>query len=231
MSGRKAKTLRREGVGRRRTPAVRLSIPSTEKWTIGLAAAGLMTSALAPVPAWALLQGLTDVNGRSTNVVTGTLQNITVDNSRYIGNLTSANIAAGEAVRFLEPNAASIALLRVASQSPTTWSGSFWSNGQIFLVNPSGILFSSSSHVDVASLTASTLNITNQNFLTGNYQFTQAPGAANAAVVNQGVITAGTGGYVALLGAAVRNEGVIVANAGSIALAAGKAATLSLIHI
>src|SRR5207237_6115098 len=58
--------------------------------------------------------------------------------------------------------------------------------------------------------------------------FTQDPALANAAVVNQGVITAGPGGYVALLGAATRNEGVIQAQLGSIALAAGRAATLDM---
>src|SRR5207253_2291472 len=44
----------------------------------------------------------------------------------------------------------------------------------------------------------------------------------------QGVITAGPGGYVALLGAATRNEGVIQAQLGSIVLAAGRAATLDM---
>src|SRR5439155_13367960 len=78
------------------------------------------------------------------------------------------------------------------------------------------------------ALTASTLTMRNQDFLAGQYRFTQDPALANAAVVNQGVITVGPGGYVALLGAAARNEGVIQANLGSIALAAGKAATLDM---
>src|SRR5207249_4117067 len=98
----------------------------------------------------------------------------------------------------------------------------------IVLINPSGILFSAGSRVDVGALTASTLNMSNQDFLAGHYRFTQDPAFANAAVVNQGVITAGPGGYVALLGAAARNEGVIQAQLGSIALAAGRAATLDM---
>src|SRR5207249_4215406 len=98
----------------------------------------------------------------------------------------------------------------------------------IVLINPSGILFSAGSRVDVGALTASTLNMSNQDFLAGHYRFTQDPAFANAAVVNQGVITAGPGGYVALLGAATRNEGVIQAQLGSIVLAAGRAATLDM---
>src|SRR5436190_174966 len=81
---------------------------------------------------------------------------------------------------------------------------------------------------NVGALTASTLSLRNQDFLAGQYRFTQDPAIANAAVVNQGVITAGPGGYVALLGAAARNEGVIQAQLGSIALAAGRAATLDM---
>ncbi|TAL09564.1 MAG: filamentous hemagglutinin N-terminal domain-containing protein, partial [Nitrospirae bacterium] len=227
MSGRKAKALRREGLDKKRTTTVRLKLPA-ERWTKGLAAAGLMTGVLAPTPSLAFIQTITDVNGHSTNVINGNTQTITSDNSRFIGTTASANINGGEYVKWYQPSAGSIALLKVAGDSPSIWNGSFWSNGQFFLQNPSGVLFGSASRVDVASLTATTLNISNQDFLSGNYRFSQMAGYANAAVVNQGVITAGPGGYVALLGAAVRNEGVIIANAGSIALAAGKAATLDM---
>ena len=228
MSGRKAKSLRREGVDRKRTSNVRLKL-SSERWTRGLTAAGLMTGVLAPTPGWALWENLTNVSGSATLTnLTSQSQRVDVFDGRYIGGLGSANIAANEAVRVQQPNAASVALFRVAGQEATSIYGLLSANGQIFLVNPSGILFSSSSRVDVGGLTASTLNISNQDFLNGNYRFSQMPGYANAAVVNQGVITAGPGGYVALLGAAVRNEGVIMANLGSIALAAGKAATLDM---
>src|SRR5207245_2568031 len=141
---------------------------------------------------------------------------------------TRFSIAANEAVRFQQPSAASIALNRVASQEPTAIYGSLSANGQIFLVNPSGILFGSSARLDVGALTASTMNITNQDFLAGRYRFAQDLTRPNAAVVNQGVITAGPGGYVALLGAAVRNGGVIQAPLGTVALGAGKAATLDM---
>ncbi len=70
--------------------------------------------------------------------------------------------------------------------------------------------------------------MTNQDFLAGHYRFTQDPSASNATVINQGMITAGPGGYVALLGAAAHNEGIIQAQLGSIALASGTAATLDL---
>jgi len=191
--------------------------------------AGTLAPFLAPATALALPQGGTVAAGSAT-VSTPTATSLRVDqfSDRAVLDWQSFNIAVNEAVRFQQPSAASIALNRVAGQEPSGIYGSLSANGQIFLINPSGILFSSSSRVDVGALTASTMNITNQDFMAGNYRFTQDPNYANAAVVNQGVITAGPGGYVALLGAAVRNEGVIVANLGSIALAAGKAATLDM---
>ncbi len=207
---------------------MRVKLPS-ERWARGLAAAGLVIAALSPLTAWALPQGGTVSAGSATlTLPSSTSLRVAQSTDRLIMDWRSFNIWANESVRFQQPSAASIALNRVAGQEPSGIYGSLTANGQIFLINPSGILFGSSSRVDVAGLTASTLNITNQDFLAGNYRFNQMPGYANAAVVNQGVITAGPGGYVALLGAAVRNEGVIQANLGSIALAAGKAATLDM---
>ncbi|HEX9285384.1 MAG TPA: filamentous hemagglutinin N-terminal domain-containing protein, partial [Nitrospirales bacterium] len=228
MSGRKAKLRRREGLDRKHTQSVRLKLPS-EGWTKGLAVAGLVTTALAPMPSWALWENLANVSGSATITnLTPASQRVNVFTGQYVGTLGSANIAANESVRVQQPSAASMALFRVAGQEATAIYGSLSANGQIFLVNPSGILFSSSARVDVGALTASTLNISTEDFLSGQYRFSQMPGYANAAVVNQGVITTGLGGYVALLGAAVRNEGIIHANLGSIVLAAGKAATLDM---
>jgi len=218
MSGHKAKALRRSNQGR----------ASVEQWKRGLAAV-LMTGVLTPVTSWALPQGGTVAVGSAT-VSTPTATSMRVDQATQslIMDWMRFNIASNESVRFQQPNAAAIALNRVSVNEPSAIYGSLSANGQIFLINPSGILFSSSSRVDVAALTATTLNITNQDFLSGNYRFTQDQASFNAAVVNQGVITAGQGGYVALLGAAVRNEGIIQANLGSVALASGKAATLDM---
>ena len=76
--------------------------------------------------------------------------------------------------------------------------------------------------MNVGGLVASTLNITDGDFMAGKYNFT---GAGNGTVLNQGSINA-DGGYVALLGANVGNEGVISARLGTVALAAGNAMTL-----
>jgi filamentous hemagglutinin family protein len=191
-----------------------------------------MSGALVPLAATAALalpEGGSIAAGSATvSTPTATSMRIDQASDRLIMDWTRFNIAAQESVHFHQPSAAAIALNRVSGQEPSAIFGALSATGQVFLLNPSGILFGPSSRVDVGALTASTLTMTNQDFLNSQYRFTQDPSAGNAAVMNQGLITAGPGGYVALLGAAARNEGVIQANLGSIALAAGRAATLDL---
>jgi filamentous hemagglutinin family protein len=137
-------------------------------------------------------------------------------------NWQSFSIGAAEAVRFVQPNASSVALNRVLGSDPSSILGSLSANGKVFLVNPNGILFGQGAQVNVGALVASTRDISDGNFMAGNYKFA---GTGNGAVVNQGSINA-NGGYVALLGASVSNEGVIAARLGTVALAAGNAMTL-----
>jgi filamentous hemagglutinin family protein len=229
MSGRRAKQQRRHA-----DHGLQGASPKNSRivWTERLTAAGVLTGALIPfmpTSAFALPQGGTVAAGAATiSTPSATSMRIDQTTDRAILDWTRFNIAAHESVRFQQPSASAIALNRVSGQEPSAIFGSLSANGQIFLLNPSGILFGSSSRVDVGALTASTLTMTNQDFLNRQYRFTQDPSAANAAVVNQGVITAGPGGYVALLGAAAHNEGVIQAQLGSIVLASGKAVTLDL---
>src|SRR5665647_875001 len=137
-------------------------------------------------------------------------------------NWQSFNIGLSEAVQFVQPNSSSVALNRVLGSDPSNILGSLTANGKVFLMNPNGILFGKGAQVNVGGLVASTLNITDSDFMAGKYNFS---GTSNAAILNQGSINA-DGGYVALLGAKVSNEGVISARLGTVALAAGNAVTL-----
>src|ERR1035437_1971474 len=109
-------------------------------------------------------------------------------------NWQSFNIAAGESVRFNQPSSSSVTLNRVLGADPSGIFGSLTVNGKVFLVNPNGILFGQGASVNVGGLVASTLNITDRDFMSGNYKFS---GTGNGTVLNQGTINA-DGGYVAL---------------------------------
>jgi filamentous hemagglutinin family protein len=138
---------------------------------------------------------------------------------------TSLSTAANEALKFNQPNAAAIALNRITGSSPSELLGSLTANGQVFILNPNGVLFGAGSQVNVGGLVASTLNMSNADFMAGNHVFTNSGGGS---VVNQGTMTAANGGYLALLAPEVRNEGVMTASLGTALLAAGNKVTLNL---
>ncbi|MDR5907402.1 filamentous hemagglutinin N-terminal domain-containing protein [Franzmannia qiaohouensis] len=137
-------------------------------------------------------------------------------------NWQAFDIASGEAVNFAQPNSSATALNRVLGADPSNILGSLTANGNVFLINPNGVLFGQGASVDVGGLVASTLGLSDSDFMAGNYRFA---GAGNGSIVNQGTISA-DGGYIALLGANVSNQGTLQANLGTVALAAGDAITL-----
>jgi filamentous hemagglutinin family protein len=154
-------------------------------------------------------------SGAAGTIITQSTQNAAI-------NWQSFNIGQSEAVRFVQPDSSSVALNRVLGSDPSSILGSLSANGKVFLLNPNGILFGKGASVNVGGLVASTLNITDTDFMAGSYRFA---GAGNGTILNQGSINA-DGGYVALLGANVSNEGIISAKLGTVALAAGNAITL-----
>ncbi|MHC8442015.1 MAG: two-partner secretion domain-containing protein, partial [Candidatus Eutrophobiaceae bacterium] len=134
----------------------------------------------------------------------------------------SFNVSAKEKVNFLQPSASAAALNRIFDQNPSEIHGQIRANGRVVLINPRGVIFGKTASVDVASLVASGLDISNESFLSGQYRFAAEAGKSGGVVVNQGLLKAATGGSVSLLGGAVRNEGVIIAYAGQVTLAAGR---------
>ena len=111
-------------------------------------------------------------------------------------------------------------LNRVVGVDPSAILGTLQSNGRVFLINPNGVLFGAGATVDVAGLVASTLNLSNADFLAGRMRFTEVAGAGG--VVNQGTITTPSGGQVYLVAPNVQNSGIINSPQGEVILAAGK---------
>lgn len=140
-------------------------------------------------------------------------------------NWQSFNVGADGHVVFDQPSKESIAMNRVVGSDGSAILGKIDANGQVFLINPNGVIFGKDAQVNVGGLVASTLNITDDNFKKGDYSFT-AEGGKNGEVSNLGQLQASDGGYVALLGKSVKNQGIIKAKLGTAALAAGNAVTL-----
>jgi filamentous hemagglutinin family protein len=137
----------------------------------------------------------------------------------------SFNVASPESVVFNQPNANSITLNRVTGGDPSNILGTIKANGQVWLINPNGIAFGKSSRVDVSGLLATTLNIKNADFMTGNYRF-EASNNSPASVTNAGNLTISGAGLAALVAPTVSNSGVIQARLGHIALGSTSGFTL-----
>jgi len=189
---------------------------------VGLGVIGMVPLVVAaPVQAQALPTGGSVAAGSATITTGSGTVTVNQTSQNTVLNWQSFSIGKDGSVVFVQPNSSAVALNRVLGADPSTILGSLTSNGQVFLVNPNGIVFGKGANVNVGGLVASTLNLSDADFMAGHYTFSGSGGS----VVNQGTITA-DGGYVALLGANVDNRGVIRANLGTVALAAGEAITL-----
>jgi len=150
---------------------------------------------------------------------------LTISNSpNAIINWSSFSIAQGEMVRFLQQSGNSSVLNRITGQDPSVILGTLQSNGHVYLINPNGILFGANSQINVGGLVASSLAISNSDFLSGTRRF-DAGGLAGA-VSNQGAITTPSGGQVYLIAPDVTNTGIINTPQGETVLAAGHSVQL-----
>ena len=152
----------------------------------------------------------------ATTTVTQSSQQLSLD-------WQSFNILAHETVNFVQPSSTSVAVNRILDTNGTRILGQLNATGQLYLINPNGILFGQGSQVSASGLIASALDLNNADF-SGNSQTFSGNGSGG--VINQGNLIAGNHGYVALLGNTVKNQGTIKAPKGSVVLGAGNTATL-----
>lgn len=172
--------------------------------------------------AYALPEGGQVAAGQAAITTAGSTMTIAQQTAQAIINWQNFGIGSGEAVHINQPNSQAMLLNRVIGSNPSEIFGQLTANGQVILVNPNGVFFRPGSSVDVGGLTASTLNIANEDFLKGQLRFA---GDSQNPVVNAGSLTA-QNGYVNLLAKEVVNEGIIAAQTGSVNLAAGSGMSL-----
>ena len=140
----------------------------------------------------------------------GTLT-ITQDSAKGIINWGSPgvggfSISAGETVQFIHQAAGHVTLNRDLSGALSLIQGTLTANGNVFLINPAGVVFGANSSVNVGGLLATTLNVTDDAFNgAGPMTFTQS-GAAGAVNVLQGADIK-AGGFVYLVAPQVSNDG------------------------
>ena len=154
---------------------------------------------------------------------------ITQSSEQSIIEWTSFDIGAQNSVTFNQPSINASALNRVVSGNPTTLAGALNANGKVFVVNENGVYFTPTSTINAHSFAASTLALSNDDFLNNKFLF-KADNVNNifSSIIHKGSITTLDGGFTALLGGAINNEGTINANLGKIGIGAGKEITIDL---
>lgn len=196
---------------------------------------GLGAGGLDPAAGWSGANGPTQtVNGGRTNV------NIDQTQQQAILNWKTFNVGTQTTLEFDQHgNTNWVALNRVdATTGPSQILGNMKADGQVYVINQSGIIFGGASQINVGALIASTANMTDQQFLNKGIYSTQAgttylpsfTGATGKIIVESGAqittnapasVTSG-GGYVLLMGSEVTNAGSISTPKGQTVLAAGQ---------
>ncbi len=202
---------------------------------VALAAAGVLvcTQAWAQrIPAATLPAGMSVVSGRFSAATAANVMTVTQSDPTGILNWNSFDIGRDAKVVFSQPSASSVVLNRVSGgliDNKTVIEGILSANGQVYIYNPNGVIIGRTATIDVGSLLASTLNISNSRFLSGllvRSSGTDATLAADDAteteIVNEGTIIARDGGRIILAAPKVTNDGRLVSENGQVILAAGR---------
>ena len=178
---------------------------------------------VASLPAWAMDPAALPTGGQVTAgqgsiATSGSQMTINQSSNRMITQWETFNIGSQAAVAFQQPSASSVALNRIQDTLPSQIFGRLSANGQIFLLNPAGIVFGPTARVDVGGLVASSLNLSDEAFFAGDYHFNGAGGS----IFNQGTIRTADGGYVAFIAPHVENAGAVEAPGGTVFMGAGE---------
>lgn len=181
---------------------------------------------LGGLPVWvdANPTGAEVINGRVTfSQPDANSLHVTNSNGSVI-NWQEFSIGTNETTHFQQTGANSAVLNQVVGSNGSEILGNLTSNGQVYLINQQGIVFGENAVVNTAGFIASTLHLSNQDFIEGRLNF---EGNNAGDIINQGYITAGADGDIALIAPNIINQGVISVEQGDVILAAGEKLTLT----
>ncbi len=162
---------------------------------------------------WGLPEGTTPVAGGGTTSLNEKEMVITAPDGSIFEH-QSFNVAEDETVRFVQPSEQSRVLNRVTGASVSSINGNILANGQVYLVNPSGIIFGAGAVVEAARLHAISGVLSNDDFTQAVDNFSHLSGS----VENEGLLTAD---QVIMAGSSVSNQGSINAAQGEVVMGAG----------
>ncbi len=196
------------------TPYARLILAIAKLLYFGMLATVYPSAPLANPSGAEVISGQASIDNSVTGITTIT------NSPNAIIHWQNFNIAENETTRFIQQNSQSAVLNRILGENPSTLLGQLVSNGKVLLINPNGIVFGANALVDTQGLIASSLNLSNEDFLRGNYHF--IAGARTGNIANEGIIRAGKDGNIILIAPSIENNGILKTAGGTITLAAGR---------
>lgn len=176
------------------------------------------------LPAGTLPTGWNVTSGNAAITQNGNTLNINQSSQQAIANFATFNVGSGALVDIRQINSSAALLARVTGGDPSQIQGQIRADGALWLINQAGIMVGPGARIDVARFIASSLNVSDSDFLAGrlNFKGTGTPGD----VRNAGTINAASGGSIYLVGANVANTGSLNAPQGEVLLAAGQTVQL-----
>ncbi len=186
-----------------------------------MAGVSLLTSQSMALDSNALPTGFQSVSGNHVFSQTGNVLQVSTGAQQSIVNYNTFDVGSAATVKFNLPGSNSTILNRVLSGQMSQIYGSIQSNGNVFLINPAGVLFGQGAAISVSGLVASTLDIANHKFLSGQYEFSRAVGSGLGQIkIEDGAnINIANGGSASFLASSFVNSGNVTA--GRIQIAVG----------
>ncbi len=116
-----------------------------------------------PVPAENWVTG-----GSATNRIVGDALHIDQQSDRAVLNWKSFDVGEKNTVNFQQLSSSSIAMNRIGQNDPSQILGKITANGQVYLYNQNGFLFGKDSVVNVNTLVATALNVSDEVIMNGS---------------------------------------------------------------
>lgn len=149
---------------------------------------------------------------------------VTQNSSRAVIDWNGFDLNSNEEIRFAQPDSNSAVLNRVTGVGPSQIDGRINANGEVFLLNPNGVIIGKNGRIDArGGFVASTLDVSNDHFQRGGAL--KFSGQSDGFVTNMGQIGSSEGNIV-LIAPHVLNSGKLNAPNGVVALGAGTEALL-----
>ena len=165
-------------------------------------------------------------SGSATFNQTGNTLNINQNSQNLSTNWNTFNIGQDATVNFNQQNKSSVAINHVKDSNASQIMGRLNANGQVFLLNPNGVIFSPTAQVNVGGIVASTLSLNDADVVNDTYILKGDP-LSTSSIENSGSIIA-NGGTVALIAPNVKNTGTITTPNGTTHLTSASQVTLAL---